>query len=591
MQTTSTSLGVLLRRVKEKSLTIPQFQRQFIWREAQVRSLIDSISRSYPVGSLLLLDKNPNLKLASRSIHAEIQSEAPSDAILGDLPASDVSPDVLSYILDGQQRITSIGRVFLNAHPQKVYYFDLKRMLDEHRSEETTWIKTRARGKTPPPERKDRNRLLRADVSLDQRKAEIYVNEYIEDSSDFTEFSRDQRWDALAYIKGVFETIRNYKIPIVSLDREGGVESICRVFETINSTGTRLRTFDLAVARFFPNPDLRRLWEVALDTHDVLRDFEVEGERILQVLALTDAQERTNDPDVSRYPEVSRKAQLSLRPNTINAGWSSAAATLADAYTYARSLGARGGTLPNHNIITAMAAVRNVLRRQGRDGGWSDPDFLKRWYFSKVLRAGSSQASNYRITQDFIELLDYSQGGSRPAVEDVRMDVGVVRRLRPTDARYKALQCIFASTIREDLISGRIIDVSSRLEDHHIFPRVAHKRHPIPVGQLDSICNRIYVLADSNRAIGEAYPQDYLREQVERAEQQGTLGAVKRRLRDCMIPCNDVGSRNWLQSLQVSSFDAFCEFRARLILDRVREVIGNSLKDGPIGEDEFVEED
>ena len=585
MQTTSTSLGVLLRRVKEESLTIPQFQRQFIWREAQVRSLVDSISRSYPVGSLLLLDKNPNLELASRSIQAEIESEAPSDAILEDLSTPDVSPDVLSYILDGQQRITSIGRVFLNAHPQKVYYFDLKRMLDEHRSEETTWIKTRARGKTPPPERKDRNRLLRADVSLDQRKAEIYVNEYIEDSGDFPDFSRDQRWDALAYIKGVFETIRNYKIPIVSLDREGGIESICRVFETINSTGTRLRTFDLAVARFFPDPDLRKLWEDALDTHKVLRDFEVEGERILQVLALTNAQESTN------YPDVSRKAQLGLSPDTINAGWNSAAATLGDAYTYARSLGARRGTLPNHNVVTALAAVKNVLRRQGRDSEWSDPDFLKRWYFSKVLRAGSSQASNYRITQDFIELLEYSRSGSRPPVEDVRMDVGVVRRLRPTDARYKALQCIFASTIREDLISGGMIDVSSRLEDHHIFPRNAHKRHSIPVPQLDSICNRIYVLADSNRAIGEAYPNDYLREQVERAMQQGTLGAVKRRLRDCMMPCDDIGSPSWIQRLQVSSFNSFCEFRARLILDRVREVIGSSLKDGPIGQDEIVEED
>lgn len=585
MQTTSTSLGVLLRRVKEESLTIPQFQRQFIWREAQVRSLVDSISRSYPVGSLLLLDKNPNLELASRSIQAEIESEAPSDAILEGLSTPDVSPDVLSYILDGQQRITSIGRVFLNAHPQKVYYFDLKRMLDEHRSEETTWIKTRARGKTPPPERKDRNRLLRADVSLDQRKAEIYVNEYIEDSGDFPDFSRDQRWDALAYIKGVFETIRNYKIPIVSLDREGGIESICRVFETINSTGTRLRTFDLAVARFFPDPDLRKLWEDALDTHKVLRDFEVEGERILQVLALTDAQESTN------YPDVSRKAQLGLSPDTINAGWNSAAVTLGDAYTYARSLGARRGTLPNHNVVTALAAVKNVLRRQGRDSEWSDPDFLKRWYFSKVLRAGSSQASNYRITQDFIELLEYSRSGSRPPVEDVRMDVGVVRRLRPTDARYKALQCIFASTIREDLISGGMIDVSSRLEDHHIFPRNAHKRHSIPVPQLDSICNRIYVLADSNRAIGEAYPNDYLREQVERAMQQGTLGAVKRRLRDCMMPCDDIGSPSWIQRLQVSSFNSFCEFRARLILDRVREVIGSSLKDGPIGQDEIVEED
>lgn len=585
MQTTSTSLGVLLRRVKEGSLTIPQFQRQFIWRESQVMLLIDSISRSYPIGSLLLLDKNQNLELASRSIQAEIRSEVPPDDILQKLPDPDPSADVLSYILDGQQRTTSIGRVFLDAHPQQAYYFDLKLMLEAHQSEETTWIRRRRRGNTRPEERRERNRLLRADVSLDQRKAEIYVNEYIEDSGDFPEFNRDQRWDAAAYIKGVFETIRNYKIPIVSLDQDGGIESICRVFETINSTGTRLRTFDLAVARFFPSPDLRKLWEDSLDQHNVLRDFEVEGERILQVLALTNAHES----DIS--PDVSRKTLLNLRPDMINAGWTSAAATLADAYTYARSLGARLRTLPNHNVVTAIAAVKNVLRRQGERAEWPDPDFIKRWYFSKVLRAGSSQASNYRITQDFGDLLNYSLRGIRPTVEDVKMNVDVVRRLRPADVRYKALQCIFASTIREDLISGGMIEPTSRLEDHHIFPRKAHKEYEIPVMRLDSICNRIYVLADSNRSIGDAYPHDYLCEQAERAAQQGTLGALQRRLRDCMMPSDGIGSTAWTQGLEVSSFDSFCELRAHLILNRVREVVGSSLKDGPIGEDELVEGD
>lgn len=584
MQTTSTSLGVLLKRITEGSLTIPQFQRQFIWRESQVRLLVDSISRSYPIGSLLLLDKDPSLELASRSIEAEIQSEE-APYVLQDLPGPEASTDVQSYILDGQQRTTSIGRVFLNADPQKVYYFDLKLMFDAHPGEEMTWIKVRKRGTTSPAERREKGRLLRADVSLSQAKAELYVNEYIEDSGDFSEFDRSQRWQAAGCIKGIFETIRNYKIPIVSLDPEEGIESICRVFETINSTGTRLRTFDLAVARFFPNPDLRTLWEEALDTHDVLRDFEVEGERILQVLALTKAQESKS------YPEVSRKTLLNLSPDTINAGWTSAATALGDAYAYARSLGARLGTLPNHNIIAAIAAVKNILRRQGKYSEWSDPDFVKRWYFCKVLRAGSSQASNYRVTQDFVELLDYSLKGVRPTVEDVRMNVDIVKRLRPADARYKALQCIFAGTIREDLISGGMIEASSRLEDHHIFPRNASKRHQIPVKQLDSICNRIYVLADSNRSIGEAYPKDYLAEQVEKARSQGTLGAVKRRLRDCMIPCDDVGSLSWIQSLQISSFDSFCEIRARLILGRVREVVGSSLKDGPIGEDEPVDGD
>lgn len=173
MQTTNYSLHELLVRAKVASLTIPQFQRQFVWRESQVKLLIDSISRSYPIGSLLLLDKEPNMPLASRTIEAEIREEyPPDDSILTD---SLTQTEVESYILDGQQRTTSIARVFLNAHPRGLYYFDLKQMLEVHQEGDTSWIRVRKRGKTNP-DRKENNRLLRADIALDQTKADIYIS-------------------------------------------------------------------------------------------------------------------------------------------------------------------------------------------------------------------------------------------------------------------------------------------------------------------------------------------------------------------------------------------------------------------------------
>ena len=334
MQTTSYSMGELLRRVKDQNLTIPQFQREFIWRESQVRLLVDSISRSYPIGSLLILDKKPDLPLASRSIQATIREGYPPDAFISEVERQ---TETESYILDGQQRTTSVARVFLNAHPTKLYYFDLKAMWESHRTEETSWIRFRSRGKTEP-DRKDNNRLLRADLVLDQKKADIYVSEYMEDSDDFPELDKKSAREAAAFIKGIFETIRNYKIPVVTLDRDRGIESVCRVFETINSTGTRLRTFDLAVARFFPEPDLRKLWEDALERHPILRDFEVDGEQVLQVLCLVLAGRE------DRYPDPSRKNQLDLSPDVIKREWARSSEALAITYQWAQAQGARPGS-------------------------------------------------------------------------------------------------------------------------------------------------------------------------------------------------------------------------------------------------------
>ena len=581
MQTSSYSLGELLRRLKEQNLTIPQFQRKFVWNESQVKLLIDSMSRSYPIGSLLLLNKKPDLPLASRSIEAEIQENSPS------LHSTGPQTEVESYILDGQQRATSIARVLLNSHPKKLYYFDLKEILEMHEREETSWICVRARGQTGA-DRRNNNRLLRADLILDQIKTDIYISEYIEDSGDFPQFVSDRQAgrNAAAKIKGIFETIRNYKVPVVTLERDSGIESVCRIFETINSTGTRLRTFDLAVARFFPNPDLHRLWEDALDNHPILKDFEVDGERVLQVLCLVDADQK------NRYPDISRNSLLNLSEDTIDKQWARSAQALAITYNWAKSHGARPKTLPNHNVLVALAAIRSLLLDNENLEGeiWSDQDFIRRWYFSKVLQAGASQASNYKIGQDFSALRKYVKEDVPPDVEKVTLNAEIILGIRPTDVRYRSLQSIFATTIRHDLLTGRNIDSESVLHDHHIFPKNAGKKYDLPRKLLDSICNRIPVLAQSNLSLGEGYPRDYLGQLEKQARENGTLEGFKRRLRDCMIP-GELSETTGLENLSINSFEQFCKQRADLIVSRVREVVGNSLKLVPPSEDDLVEED
>jgi NADH:ubiquinone oxidoreductase subunit C len=336
MQTTTFRISEALRRIKEQSLSIPQFQRPFTWRESQVKLLADSLARNYPIGSILLLTKSPELALRSRGIEAVIREGYPPDEVLN--RPSEATAEHF-YVLDGQQRLTSMARVLLNAHPTKTYYFDLRALLDAYPKDEATWVAIRARGKNDP-ERKEHGRLLRSDVVLDSKKVEVYVSEYLEDSGDIPELASDKhrQREAAAQIKSVFETIRNYQIPVVILERDAQVESVCRVFETINSTGTRLTTFDLAVARFFPNPDLRRLWTETLERYPILTDFEVDGERLLQTISLLQAAKE------GRYAEPTRSDLLSLPPDFIEASWELGAETLDQTYRWAKSQGAREKT-------------------------------------------------------------------------------------------------------------------------------------------------------------------------------------------------------------------------------------------------------
>lgn len=73
------------------ALRIPVIQRDFVWDAEDVKELLDSIVRGYPIGSIILW---------------ETKGEFPSSPLI-DAKAS-LSTPIPLYVLDGQQRLTSL---------------------------------------------------------------------------------------------------------------------------------------------------------------------------------------------------------------------------------------------------------------------------------------------------------------------------------------------------------------------------------------------------------------------------------------------------------------------------------------------------
>ena len=344
---------------------------------------------------------------------------------------------------------------------------------------------------------------------------------------------RTEKRKVAAYIGQIFETVRNYQVPIVVLDTDSPLESICRVFETINSTGTRLTTFDLAVAKFYPEPDLRTLLETSRSKHSTFQSFGLEGERVLQVIALGDATRR------ERYPEASRSVILQLDPTLISNEWSSAVTALHGAYTWAQeNAGARPDLVPNHGILVALAAFLGLVDAEAKTTKTPIPErwgIIKRWYFTKILQQGVRQASNYRIGRDYQQLVLWSRGGALPDFETVYMTPDEIVDLNQTDVRYRALQCVMCLGVREDLITAQPLALQS-MEEHHIFPSALGRSGQIHKKRADSICNKIFVSKDTNRKLSDTHPAVYMKELLATSYQHGTTKALSARLESILFP-------------------------------------------------------
>ena len=87
----------LISEMGRGGVRIPEIQRSYVWRRSQISRLLDSIYRGFPAGSILLWDTaNP---IQMREMATELGRQVNSDFV----------PKI---VLDGQQRLTSLGRVF-----------------------------------------------------------------------------------------------------------------------------------------------------------------------------------------------------------------------------------------------------------------------------------------------------------------------------------------------------------------------------------------------------------------------------------------------------------------------------------------------
>ena len=98
MEYQSYSIKQLLDSVSSGSIRIPAFQRGFVWDMDRVAYLMDSIYKKYPFGSLLFWRTKSKLAIERRLGIFELPA-----------PQEDYPVD---YVLDGQQRLTSIFSVF-----------------------------------------------------------------------------------------------------------------------------------------------------------------------------------------------------------------------------------------------------------------------------------------------------------------------------------------------------------------------------------------------------------------------------------------------------------------------------------------------
>lgn len=514
-------LQEMLSHVSSGEMQLPDFQRGWVWDDEHIKSLIASISQSFPIGAVMTLENGgKDVRFQPRPIEGSESS------------CSNEVPDTL--VLDGQQRLTSLFQALMMDHPvitwdakgKKVlrwYYLDMKKSISREVDREDAVISV--------PEDK-LVKTFRGEVTLDLSsdedefardifpvKAIFHSSDWRQEYSEFWDFARHKMKLFNEFEREVIKRFEQYQVPVIKLDKNTPKEAVCLVFEKVNTGGVPLNVFELLTASFaaddFP---LRKDWsqrEARLKGgHPVLHDLQ--SDHFLQALTLLATRERTSGAISCKRRDILRLSleEYERLSGQVEKGFEKAARFLHGQKIF------RAKDLPYQTQIVPLAAILADLGIEAETEGARVK--IARWFWCGIFGEIYSGPTETLFARDLPEVTDWVRGGGNEptTIRDANFQQSRLLTLRTRNsAAYKGVYALLMREGSRDFVKGQPIEEQTffdgRIDIHHVFPQAWCKRQKKKIGIsqhiYNSIINKTALAASTNRKIGGRSPSSYLK--------------------------------------------------------------------------------
>jgi Protein of unknown function DUF262 len=252
-------------------IKLPMFQRDFVWEKEQSAKLIDSILKGFPIGTFIFWKTRDELRS-----YKEVGNHKLPETQKG---------DYVQYILDGQQRITSLYAIRkgirITKDGKELDYKDIFIDLD-YRSDNDEQI-----------------------VVTEKQGDKLYVSVHDVLSKPLGMFYKTLSHDQADQVEAYKGKLTSYDFSSITI-KDYPIEVACEVFSRINTGGKVLTVFEIMVAKTYDETkgfDLAEKYEVLRDGSDdeneclAAAKFETVPESIIMqcVSAITQRAVRSRD--------------------------------------------------------------------------------------------------------------------------------------------------------------------------------------------------------------------------------------------------------------------------------------------------------
>ena len=233
--------------------------------------------------------------------------------------------------------------------------------------------------------------------------------------------------------------------------------------------------------------------------------------------------------------------------------------------------------LPFESMIPVLAAL--LKEKDKREKKADCYKKLKMWYWASVFSNAYSQAADARMTADFKEMKAWFTDDSQipTAIIEARrafqyLDLKEIQN--KTSSIYRGVMSLLAIEGSKDFETGLSL-VNARSNDKdHIYPKAVFKNFK----DINSVLNMAWMSKDTNRKIKRfKKPSEYLKEFIN--DKYGSEEAFLEVLKTHCI--NKMAYEYMLKD--EDGFEAFLEERQKVILSKIKDILGIEPSEVEIG--------
>lgn len=540
----------LISEIQKGQIKVPKFQRNFVWSLDKTAKLLDSILKGYPIGTFILWETNERLN--------DIKN-------IGNLELPAIPDDIkVQYVLDGQQRITSLYAAFLGAKIQKE---------GEKKITDYSEIYVDLDGDV---ENNDDQ------IVISEKPEEgifITLHEILNFNDNLLEIKEKYSDEQFKRIHQYSQTFSTYDFSTIVLRKED-IDSAIEVFTRINTGGQTLTLFEIMSAKTYDEEqgfDMEDRFQKLLKELEERKYDTISSSVILSVISLI----------LSKNKECKRKVILQLDKQAIIDIWDDVISALKESVDYFRSVYRIpvSAILPYDSLLVPFAYFFYFQKEKPKG---EQIKFLEEYFWRMSLSFRYSSSTESKLAQD-IKRIDEILKGNRPNYEDVKVYLSSPKDLIETgfsagSSYCKAILCLLAYHEPKDFQdNGKVIldnswlKVANSKNYHHFFPKAYLRKNNI--GNENSLVNITLVSADLNkRKIKAKAPSIYIQDFLDENEELPI--SIKSHLIDSLDNFG-VMSDDYLVFLEKRANSIFNELKKRIDLkhkedkqeDKVKELI------------------